>query len=958
MLVPTLCLLSSLQGNLVLPPRPKPAEPARAQQPEQLSEFERYHRDVVGLRRSLQLSRAARDLLLDEIGARYADPAAQALVAARRDREDLLYGSLLVLERFGSAEHVEELLYLVLTRPLGAATRQAVEVVAHLAAERGKETLMNCLSARYAGVRKAATDLLLARIDNTDLDRVLELSRSQEDDVRRKALYLLGALPAPASQERLIEALHERDSTIASTACRSLVAHGPEVAPRLVAIVNRPALGRNFGYAAFALTMLEDQTGSELLTDSMVANLRVELTGNDPFGRATAALALANLAFRSDDALGARYGDRDIVEGLLLVVAPRAFVSNISMLQQPATTKLTQFTGVDMSGRNSAWHVWWEKQRGQFVGSRLAVAITAESAARATLTWVGVDHEYRFFGESAEWTDASLGDEVDRFVLSGAELDALVRRLRELGFMTTALLTTAAAEVLPSVRSLQLEVDGARSKISGPGAGARWMDAFAAEIGAVVQRERWQLYAAATGRDEVLEYWRSERQWLADHEDPVERERRLLGRVLARLPALAGARRERAMQHLMALAVTDGVMQREHGAQIVELLRRREEIDAHALQLLEAGMLVPGGDYWRELLAVVEERYDAGGKEALPGVFALLGAERVRLAIGSERPRLAVAAMIEAANLRDLGAVDVLLPRLDGDDPEVVEAAIYALGRIGAPAARPVLLAMETDPEVEIRTRRVIWVALARIGGDRVFEILQSAVASPALPDQMAALQALGELDELRAAHVLAQVLVSHGISPRGTQAIASLQKMGALLAGPALRRHLGVRDARVRGEIVQLLAEFQDPTVVPDLIALLEDEPERTRTVLLLAGITGVDLAQQNDRVAFMREWWRSHKDLPQGVWYLECLQANQIPTALAIDDLAPKIGFRAVPELTRVLLETHLPHVRVMTAAMLRETTARDFGPVSLAMTPSTVQALADRYRYYADIERGVGR
>ncbi len=88
------------------------------------------------------------------------------------------------VQRFGDSTDGKEVQYLLLTRPFRSATRFGVTVMAELAAD-SKEALLSCFAARYAGVRKAATDRLLALIDQSDLPRLLELTRVGDRDVKR-----------------------------------------------------------------------------------------------------------------------------------------------------------------------------------------------------------------------------------------------------------------------------------------------------------------------------------------------------------------------------------------------------------------------------------------------------------------------------------------------------------------------------------------------------------------------------------------------------------------------------------------------------------------------------------------------------------------------------------------------------------------------------------------------------
>lgn len=965
----SLCLCAVLvpqgesRSRLVLPPvkdasRPEPAA-------SQASPLERFHRDVMRLRRSLRLSDKSRELILAHLEATYEDAAGLALRLAAKADADLMHGLLQVLRRFGGSQHCGELQFLVLTRPFGSATRAAVTTLAELAGEDAKEALLACLTSRYAGVRKAARDLLLARLEESDLPRILELSRDEREDVRRKALFLLGALPYPPARARLIEALSAPSPTLAAIACRSLIAHGTDHIADLQAIVSRAPLDRSFGYAAFALAQLENQTGRVLLPDAAVPFLRQELGGPDSFMRATAALALANFAFRSDDDKGFEYGDREIVDGLMLVVAPTAFVSNFDMLHKAAAAQIVRFTGQDFRGRAHAWRSWWRQARAGFVGMRLEVPVTDENGARAVLVWTDPGRRLRFRGERvladpelqrAGAAAADDGRERLDFVLSGPEMASLVGRLKAQGFMQPAQLAAAAqARSLPVARTLELRLGSLRAVARGPAAPARWLDALESELLAVARRERWQLYPDPAHSGDFLEFWRAERRWLAEHADPRARERRLVKRILAALPKLEGAARRRALVDLGSLEGLKDLLAEADGLRLVRLAAAGERLDDQAFRLLEFALMAPGERVWREVLDAVDARYEQGGKEVLGRVFSLLGPDRVLAALADARPRIRAAAMLEVAELRDVRAVPALLAALDEPDPAILRTAIFALGRLRAEEARDKLV--ELAARAEAGARHAAWVALGRIGGEGVLPVLQAAAASPDLRDQLAAIQAMGELRDPRAAAFLAQVLAAHGLNPRGTQAMASLQKLGARLARPALRKFLSVRDPRVRREIVMLLAEFQDPAVVPDLISMLEDRRLGTRAALLLAGITGLDLAGVDDRARVMREWWARNKSVPQAVWFVQALRRNGIETDLEPRQLAPGAGLDAVEELTDVLLRARKPHLRVLAGAMLREVTGQEFGNVSMHSTVAQLRAIADRYRFFAEAERGRG-
>jgi HEAT repeat protein len=963
MTLSTLCVLALLlpqegprPGRLVLPkPSPetqKPAPPMAAQ-----DELLAFHKAVLPLRRGVHLNPNAEDLLLRKLGQDFQAPGELALRLMPQVDPDQMHGLLRVLLRYGKESDGDAIQLLLMTRAIGEATPAAVDAMARLLRDNGKEALFVCMTARFAGVRQAAAERLLSLVQPEDLPRLLQLSRDRNEDVQRRALFLLGAVHDAEARKRLLEALASPSTQLAASAAQSLLAHGPDAAIDLQAILSEPPTSRAFGHAALLLAQFEDQTGRQLLTDAMLPHLRAELRGPDPFLRAACAVALCNLAFRSDDRTGERFDDAGIAEGLLLVAAPREFVPNTSLLQAIATHKLMLFSGQDFRGRAAAWLKWWDERGKGFVGTRLRIEVGAENGRRALLTWRDPQRVLRIRGEELPLPpvpDSKSGPAASDLILSGAEMQALVQKLRELGFMTPGILAAqAAAETLPQARALELELLGSRVRIAGPATTARWLDVLESELLVVAAREQWQLYRDPATEPDPLAFWRAEREWLAAHTDRGERDRRLLGRIVDALPKQTTANAELALRSLLAMPDLGALLTEEHGLKLAAFAAQRSTLDELGQRALEGSILAPGDQAWRAALQAAEQHYDQGGRQLLGKLYGLLGPERTLAAIGSGRPRVRTAAMFDVANQKELRAVPILLAQVGDAEREVADTAIYALGMIGDPQAREPLLRLLATPELRGSTRRETWMALARIGGDDVLPVLQNAATSLDFEDRLKGLEALGEYRDPRSAAFLAQVFTAHGTDPIGTQAFLALKKLGGLLARPALHRCLNVRDPRVRREVVLALADIQDPIVVPELIEMLELPADGPRASVLLACITGVDLTPINDRVGYMRRWWQSHKELPQGSWFLEALRTNGVQTALTIGQLAPRSGTAGVPELIALLPRLEKPYLRVLAGALLRDSTDREFGTISLQTTIAQLQAITDRYAFYAEAE-----
>ncbi len=951
MLAATLLLTVSLQNPLVLPPRPAPREPAQ-RTPTQAS-TQTFEQDVVVLRRS-QLRSGKEDAVFSDLAARYPDLASRAVTLARTADPDLLYGLVRVLERVGSAEEGKQLASIALMRPLGDATAPLMQTLGTLLGGDANESLFRCLTARTAGTRRAAANALKPRLVANDSKLVLDAMQRAGGDVHALGLWLLGATPTPEARAALVLGLSAKDANVAIAACEALIEHGPSTVSDLQQVLSRPASDRAFGYAAVALTRLELTHGVSLLSDAAAPTLQKEIDSHDLFMRVASAVALAQLSYRGGDAEGVRYGDRAIVDGLLLVVAPGVFVPSYSLLYPLGNEQLRRLTGRAFPTPTD-WTSWWAIARANFVGLRMEVPIDAEKAAMLSLTLREPRRVIRLRGERAP-APLDLVPDDEAYVLPATEMAQLVQRLQDAGFMSPTLdQQRRKNEGVPRPRALELRLGASRSTYDAPLNDDAFMDRFAADLGTVADRERWQLYH--DGGAEFGAFWQRERGWLLANADRVARDRHLKDLIVAALPRLQGLARSRALEHLNDVPQVDKQLDERDGLAIVAAVRANNVIDADSERLLAIALRVESEAVVKAALDTVDGLMDKGGRLALPRMFAVLGPERVMRCLADPRPHIRVTAMHEIANMKELQAVPALLLGARDPDATVQQTAIYALGVLRTPMARQELL--DALPTLSPETRRVAFIALGRIGGEGVLPALLRGTTMDSPDDKRSAIFGLGKLDEPAAADYLASLFVAAGQGPIGSLVQAALQEQGALRARVALRKSLQQsRDSRVRGEIVQVLAEFQDPSIVPDLIAQLGDVREGPRAAVHLAAITGVDLSRVEDRSAFMIDWWSRHKDESQATWFLGVVKAVGLNTALQASQLQPRAGVEAVPELTRILTTTDRPHVRLLALALLRDTTQRDFGTISTQAAPEELTALADRYRFYAESVTASGK
>jgi hypothetical protein len=194
---------------------------------------------------------------------------------------------------------------------------------------------------------------------------------------------------------------------------------------------------------------------------------------------------------------GERYRDRQVVDALVDVVAPREFVAHLSTLRELALPRLALLTGRDFGPSPASWRDWWTAASAQprFVGARRHVALTADNARAAILEWRTAPAEKRAVVLTAE-AEASAAESRTSIVLRGEEtiapdaadnavvlivtadeLTKLVGTLERFGFMGNA----PARRGLADQRQLTLVVDGAVVR-SDPQLSTAAFDRFGSEI--------------------------------------------------------------------------------------------------------------------------------------------------------------------------------------------------------------------------------------------------------------------------------------------------------------------------------------------------------------------------------------------------------------------------------------------------------------------------------------------
>ena len=945
-------------GDLKLPPRKPTAAAPQAAQP--ASELERFRRDL------LQMSGpdVKVEAKLEEMGRSYAAIEALILQVARTAREAEMKRLMPVARRYGrvsgTARVADELLFQLLARRLGGATRVVVETMAALKGADAKPALQQCVRAPIPAVRRQAVAVLAPMCAADDLPFAIKLSGESALDLRLRGVDLLGQIGGVLAAERLVVLLSE-DPAVAAAACRSLIGLGVSAAPALLARVKVPAIDRSGAYAAFALAQIGDGEGRTVVPAELRPALTKQLQSPDSLTRVLAAIPLADLVFASTGGAAepradrARQLDQELVEAFLLVVEPQQFVPNIDLLRSASEQRLVRHTGrAATSDPRQTWREWWDSNRDGFLGVRAQVSVDAANAGAAIVTWREPGRLVRVVGDQVAGQEVRSG--AIEVVLPADEMGALVSRLDAGGFGDPAVMRVE--EGLPRVRSVDVRVVDGRSSVAVTERPHPAFDGMTALIEEVLEQELWQLYRIPAQEPDRAAYWRQERRWRADHPDELARANRFVGRIIRGWEGWDAALRARAIGYMAAHPRRRELLTEAHGDAMLAALRALPELQDFDRQLLELAASAPGDRVWRECL---ELAITAGGdgRDLVKNVFKVIGPGAVLSALTDARPHVRSAAINEVVATRDARAAPALTEMIGDADLQVQRTAVFACGALVVESASRPLVDLIVAEQTDAKLRREALRALGRVGGPLAFQVLQKAMQAPARADKQAAMRGLGELREPRSAQLLCEFAVVGHNQPFGDLAVFNLQRLGGVLAAPALRKQIPlVQDERIRADLVLLLGLYQAPENVPELMDLLRLPKYAGEAAPRLEGATGVDITNVPDRIAAIESWWRTHKDDPQWRWLLDALEAADVPHDLGPANFTANAGLSAVPELCRLLVALEAPRLWVLTSAVLRSVTGEDLGGVTMQTPPQIREGIAGRYRLLLEPEQTSGR
>jgi len=200
-------------------------------------------------------------------------------------------------------------------------------------------------------------------------------------------------------------------------------------------------------------------------------------------------------------------------------------------------------------------------------------------------------------------------------------------------------------------------------------------------------------------------------------------------------------------------------------------------------------------------------------------------------ALSDEKSDVKVKAAYTLGKINASEAVPKLIEALSDESPSVNIAAAHALGEIGAQEAVPILIEALSDRNPAVKVNAAY--ALGEIGAQEAVPILIEALSDGNPDVKTNAAYALGEIGAQEAVPKLIEAL-SDGNPDVKTMAAYALSKIGAPEAVPKLIENLSDVPLFYKHCLEYALHKIVDVATVTELIGILSDENLRTKLITI----------------------------------------------------------------------------------------------------------------------------
>jgi HEAT repeat protein len=682
--------------------------------------------------------------------------------------------------------------------------------------------------------REAAKDALPTALPADCVPTLLEHWRNPRPGVRVTALAMLLRTPEGGERKEWFDALADPEPPVAILAARTLAeTRTPARIERLRSLAVAPSM-RMSAYALLSLVYAEDLAGTAYLQKSPEIRARIDefVRSDDEFYRATGAIAVSNLSFRSDDGELRRVADRFVVPILLATLAGGSFFTDYGSIEDLAWKKLEMLTGRGFGQNARAWKTWWDENGASFVARRELGTVVAQDLQAARVVAVSSDgaklRTYYFAGLDDEAAGAAGSAPL---VLGAPERAELVGALSDLEFFDRTSGVAAAGE---SWLKLSITIPGGAQHAEKVFAGAAFEEARPL-LNLLDRLERdlaWQRFLPGTSPGARATALREALPFYSENKDAEARAARTADLVLTSYEqSPASARR----LGVLALEAAPAAWKSAKATETAALLRHENSLSEAARELLRWRSDSEDGAFRAKALELLDLATAPDAESVLTTFLSGLPQSSVVGLVRDGRTRIRAAAVGALSRFRgDDQVANLAVEALKDPEPKVREAAVAALTALQDERLLALLETIIKGDDASLRPHAVR--ALAVVGGDQAIPRLHEIYRAGDREQRWAVVRGL-RLVPTRRGLVAQSVLVKEpGALDVRREALGAIASVPGDDSSQILADLLSsVPEVELKSEAAMALADRTHPGVAPALLKASESEDPGLRRLAWL---------------------------------------------------------------------------------------------------------------------------
>lgn len=833
--------------------------------------------------------------------------------------------------------------------------------------ERAYPLLLEFVQSSSHTISYPAFRLVLGITRGEHLGVLVPLLKSPQDATRRYAVQLLAQIPGDESLNLMVQALGDLSPKVAEETATILGGmDDPKVREKLLQLASHVDK-RLRGYGIIALLAQEDRFKTNLFGGDWYPALLAALRYDDHFVRGTAAAALVNIGFYTDDREIVDLMDKMLAPILIDTISGKVYFKDYVPMRKVAYQKLEQLTGQDFGHRIDAWWHWWDLNKDRFRAVRILKGVSLSDMQQMVLEYqvkgVSGAGDLLLVASIARAEDLrSSGKKV--MLVSDSQLVDIADALKSVNFFGLAPQYGSQGNVS---HTLNLEIPYHVKKMTVYGYDPGPIKPVVDKIQEIARANRWQRYWNKVRYPDLEMWYREEETWFSGTRDPVLERRRLKQMILAAYGELPLDQRNEAASEFLELMEEDPWLSQGDIEMAMLHVYSEDGMPGRSECLIRATALAKNSLAIHSLSKFLIARYSVKVRGILKFVLEHAEDSLVLQYLKHPNPHLrSVSAEILGDKTARESTVLYLLALVNDESDEVRQATVDSLGNLKAQVAWESIYKIANNRDENFELRHSALLALTKISESRAMPILLECLGRGDPKMRGAIAQCLGEIGDKTADKTAIQTLLALFKDPtpevRQIAENSLVRIRGEVVVNSLIQTAVHKERLEVRTLAIQALARIGDPGAVPHLVRLLADDQSeiRSEAALALADVRdvraipvmiaeldgkkyGFQLRRQLEKLTLVsfpetdyialkslyETWWKNHGRLPQKQWLFNALRERNYPVAPLLDYLLGVPNEGIVPLMIQALEDGDW-YIRAAACRTLEETTGKTFGAI----------------------------